>query len=132
MKNVLQICLILLLIAALPTAAQVVIKHTSAPYIDPTDGAKLYQVMCASCHGDSLVGREPVQNAVPQHNLNLKLASSHEAAMVRSQIEFGSDANYHAVDMPAWGRVLSNMYRGDHSKVQLAIYNLTNYVLNTK
>ncbi len=132
MKTTLQLCLLLLLVVALPASAQVVVKATAAPYIAPDDGAKLYEVMCASCHGTDLLGRQPVQMAVPQHNMNLRLVSSHESAKVRSQIAFGSDANYHNVDMPAWNKILRQMYRNDENKVQLAIYNLTNYVIEKK
>lgn len=127
MKTTLKICFIVLLMVAIPASAQVIIKSTSAPYVDPTDGAKLYATLCASCHGDNLMGREAVQTSVP-HNVNLRLVTSHDASQVRSQIAFGSDANYHSVDMPAWNKILRRMYHNDDAKVQLAVYNLTEYV----
>ena len=129
MKRTIQILMILLLAVAIPASAQLIVKETTAPYVDPSDGAKLYQTMCASCHGDNLMGIEAIQTAVP-HSLNLRLVSTHQALQVRSQITFGSEANHHQVDMPAWNKILRQMYHEDNSKVQLAIYNLTEYVLS--
>lgn len=124
MRTAIVICLVCLLVLAVPAAAQVNVKHVPAKYISPTDGPQLYTAYCASCHGADLNGNRAVATVVPK-NISLRTQT---ASRMRAQTIHGSEGPGHTIDMPAWGRILRNVYHGDEARTQLAIYNINRYI----
>lgn len=124
MRTAIVFGLVCLLVLAVPAAAQVNVKHVPAKYVPPTDGPQLYTAYCASCHGADLNGKGAVAAVVPK---NISLRTQIPSRM-RAQTIHGSESPGQTIEMPAWGRILRNVYHGDESKTQLAIYNINRYI----
>jgi mono/diheme cytochrome c family protein len=100
----------------------------------PANGAHMYAVYCASCHGISGKGDGPSAIALKTPPTNLTVLSRNNrgkfpTSHVMSVLRFGPDIPSHGTpEMPVWGPVLGKMDQADQQATQLRITNLSRYL----
>ena len=134
---------VLLLLAGLCVAQEVVLKKVPVTYTTPTDGERMYTRYCASCHGSDAKGHGPALKALSRRPPNLTTLASrnhgtypalHVAQTLRGE---GASLGHVEKDMPEWGEIFRSLNPGgDHtdSRFLMRIASLNAYIksLQTK
>ena len=96
-----------------PPPGAPVVKVAPVRRVDPTDGAKMYLDLCASCHGKDGTGNGPAAPAlkVPSPSL-VTIAKAHGGKFSYADVEDAINGKtrmmktpaHGTIDMPIWGR----------------------------
>ena len=111
-----------------------VLRHVPITNSPSNSGKQMFASYCAVCHGSDAKGTGPAASALktPPADLTVlaqknggKYPSAHVAAVIRGQATLSSHGT---ADMPVWGPLFSSISKGDQSRVQQRISNLSLYV----
>ena len=98
-----------------------------------TDGAELFRLYCASCHGVDGRGDGPAAGAMKRQPPNLTtIARRNGGKFPDARVEHIIDgyevaASHGSRDMPVWGDFFHDMQRDD-ARLKLREHNLTQYI----
>ncbi|MEZ5363193.1 MAG: cytochrome c [Bryobacterales bacterium] len=130
-----SIAVVLILAATLgsPLHADTKVKSVrmTADQAAITDGAELFQSVCASCHGKTATGDGPAAPALKGMPADLTALSQHNhgefpTARVQATLQGKGSKAHGSEEMPMWGEIFK--HTGNDSQAALRIANLVHYL----